>query len=145
MTVHTAPSVNKLTNYVAYIDPTILCPRIGHLDFDASTITPLAFKSGTPLSNLYQVITAGESGISTAYGEAIPLHSVKCLPPISGRDIMAVGKNYVEHAREFNSSGYDASDKADQPTHPVIFTKRATSIIGSGGPNSSSSQLYQHR
>ncbi|KAJ5537687.1 hypothetical protein N7494_007166 [Penicillium frequentans] len=132
MTVHTARSVNKLTNYVAYIDPTVLRPRIGHLDFDASTITPLAFESGTPLSDLYQVITAGESGISAAYGESIPLHSVKCLPPISGRDIMAVGKNYVEHAREFNSSGYDASDKADQPTHPVIFTKRATSIIGSG-------------
>lgn len=27
---------------------------------------------------------------------------------------------------------YDASDKADIPTHPVIFTKRATSIIAHG-------------
>jgi 2-keto-4-pentenoate hydratase/2-oxohepta-3-ene-1,7-dioic acid hydratase in catechol pathway/pimeloyl-ACP methyl ester carboxylesterase len=134
MTVNTACPVNKLTNYVSYIDPNVLQPRIGHLDFDASTITPLAFKSGTPLSNLYQVITAGESRILAAYGEPIPLNSIRCLPPISGRDIMAVGKNYVEHAREFNSSGYDASDKTDQPTHPVIFTKRATSIIGNEDP-----------
>lgn len=42
---------------------------------------------------------------------------------------MAVGKNYSEHAKEFNASGYDASDKNDMPSHPVIFTKRATSII----------------
>jgi 2-keto-4-pentenoate hydratase/2-oxohepta-3-ene-1,7-dioic acid hydratase in catechol pathway/pimeloyl-ACP methyl ester carboxylesterase len=134
MAVNTTRSVNKLTNYVAYIDPTVSRPRIGHLDLDTSTITPLAFKSGTPLSDLYQVITAGEDGISAALGEPFPLKSVKCLPPISGRDIMAVGKNYVEHAREFNSSGYDASDKTDQPTHPVIFTKRATSIIGTEDP-----------
>jgi 2-keto-4-pentenoate hydratase/2-oxohepta-3-ene-1,7-dioic acid hydratase in catechol pathway len=35
---------------------------------------------------------------------------------------------------EFNQSGFDSSDKVDQPTHPVIFTKRATSIIASGEP-----------
>lgn len=51
------------------------------------------------------------------------------LPPVSGRDILAVGKNYSEHAKEFNASGYDASDKVDMPSHPVIFTKRSTSII----------------
>jgi 2-keto-4-pentenoate hydratase/2-oxohepta-3-ene-1,7-dioic acid hydratase in catechol pathway/pimeloyl-ACP methyl ester carboxylesterase len=33
---------------------------------------------------------------------------------------------------------YDASDKADQPTHPVIFTKRATSIIAHG------EEIYSH-
>lgn len=126
-------ALGKLTNYVAYLDPAVSRPRIGHLDFDASAITPLAFKSGTPLTDLYQVITAGESGISVG-GEQIPLSSVKLLPPVSGRDVLAVGKNYVEHAREFNSSGYDASDKMDQPTHPVIFTKRATSIIGTNEP-----------
>jgi len=57
------------------------------------------------------------------------LNSVNILPPISGRDVLAVGKNYSEHAKEFNASGYDSSDKVDMPTHPVIFTKRATSII----------------
>ncbi len=96
-------------------------------------IQPLSFLSGTPLINLYQVIEIGESQIKQA-GEVIRLSSVELLPPISGRDILAVGKNYYEHAIEFNTSGYDSSDKQDQPTHPVIFTKRSTSIIAHNEP-----------
>lgn len=129
----TTSGPNVLTNYVAYQEPNG-DSRIGHLDLKTSTITPLSFRSGTPLTDLYQVIAAGESGITAFGAQELPLSSVKHLPPISGRDVLAVGKNYVEHAREFNSSGYDASDKTDQPTHPVIFTKRATSIIGHEDP-----------
>lgn len=126
---------NALTNYAAYIDPTTKKSRIGHLDLETSAITPLSFRSGAPLTDLYQVITAGKANIALYPGQdTLPLSSVKLLPPISGRDILAVGKNYQEHAREFNTSGFDASDKNDQPTHPVIFTKRATSIIGHGDP-----------
>lgn len=124
----------SLTNYVAYRDPRAPGQtRIGSLDLATSKIQPLAFASGTPISNLYQVIHAGETGIVPT-GTVVALSSVDLLPPISGRDVLAVGKNYAEHAREFNSSGYDSSDRADQPTHPVIFTKRATSIIASGEP-----------
>ncbi|RAQ60934.1 fumarylacetoacetate hydrolase [Aspergillus flavus] len=126
-------TINNLTNYVAYLEPNG-GPRIGHLDFKTSMVTPLSFKSGTPLTNLYQVITVGEQGIKASGAQSFLLSSVKHLPPISGRDVLAVGKNYVEHAKEFNASGYDASDKSDQPTHPVIFTKRATSIIGPEEP-----------
>jgi 2-keto-4-pentenoate hydratase/2-oxohepta-3-ene-1,7-dioic acid hydratase in catechol pathway len=43
-----------------------------------------------------------------------------------------VGKNFADHAKEFNDSGFDSSDKIEQPSHPVIFTKRSTSIIGYG-------------
>ena len=122
------------TNYSAYRDLKALGQeRIGHLDLQKSTIQPLSFASGTPISNLYQVIEIGESHIKPS-GEAVALSSVELLAPISGRDILAVGKNYSEHAKEFNSSGYDSSDKVDQPTHPVIFTKRFTSIIASGEP-----------
>jgi 2-keto-4-pentenoate hydratase/2-oxohepta-3-ene-1,7-dioic acid hydratase in catechol pathway len=122
------------TNYVAYRDPIALGQtRIGHLDLDQSTIQPLSYVSGTPISNLYEVIEIGEPQI-TPTGETFPLSSVQLLPPISGRDILAVGKNYFEHAIEFNTSGYDSSDKVDQPTHPVIFTKRSTSIIAHGEP-----------
>jgi 2-keto-4-pentenoate hydratase/2-oxohepta-3-ene-1,7-dioic acid hydratase in catechol pathway/pimeloyl-ACP methyl ester carboxylesterase len=48
---------------------------------------------------------------------------------------MWIAQNLTQHkahAEEFNASGYDSSDKVDQPTHPVIFTKRATSIIADG-------------
>jgi 2-keto-4-pentenoate hydratase/2-oxohepta-3-ene-1,7-dioic acid hydratase in catechol pathway len=126
-------SKQPLTNYISYIEGPRNVSRIGHLDFEASTIQPLSFASGTPIRDLYQVIEAGEANIA-AGGEKIPLSSVKLLPPISGRDILAVGKNYVDHAKEFNRSGFDSSDKADQPAHPVIFTKRSTSIIASGDP-----------
>ncbi|TKA83477.1 hypothetical protein B0A55_00563 [Friedmanniomyces simplex] len=120
----------KLNNFVAYeLDDGTRRTRIGHLNQEKGTITPLAFESGTPIENLYQVIEVGEDNV-VAGGEPFPLtDSLNVLAPISGRDVLAVGKNYSEHAKEFNASGYDSSDKVDMPTHPVIFTKRATSII----------------
>ncbi|KAK7534746.1 uncharacterized protein J3D65DRAFT_628872 [Phyllosticta citribraziliensis] len=138
------------TNYVAYVDARLGVARIGHLDFESDSITPLTFKSGTPVASLYQVIEAGAEHIAAAppprlvasssesensIGGAVnafPASSVKILPPLAGRDVLAVGKNYAEHAVEFNSSGYDSSDKVAQPTHPVIFSKRATAIVAHG-------------
>lgn len=122
----------KLTNYVAFVHPDTGVEQIGHLDQENSTIQPLSFGSGTPVGNLYQVIEAGSEDNITAAGSPLPTGSAKILPVISGRDVLAVGKNYMEHAKEFNSSGFDSSDKVDRPSHPVIFTKRATSIIADG-------------
>ncbi|KAL2865979.1 bifunctional fumarylacetoacetate hydrolase/alpha/beta hydrolase family protein [Aspergillus lucknowensis] len=119
-------------NYCAYVDPGSGEARIGHLDLQSEQIQPLAFTSGTRIGNLYQVIEAGEENVVSARADPIPQSQVRLLPTISGRDILAVGKNYVEHAKEFNSSGFDSSDKNDQPSAPVIFTKRATSIIAHG-------------
>lgn len=126
-----------LTNYLSFEDPLTGASRIGHYDQPNGSIQPLAFASGTPLTDLYQVIQVGEAGIK-ASGETISASSTKILPPITGRDILCVGKNYAEHAKEFNSSGFDSSDKVDQPTHPVIFTKRFTSIIADG------EEIYPH-
>lgn len=131
-----------MTNYLAFIDPELKVPRIGHLNWEDGTIQPLAFASGAPLENLYQVIAAGKQGIK-ATGDPIKHNSVKVLPPISGRDILAIGKNYAEHAIEFNNSGYDSSDKVDQPTHPVVFTKRSTSIVPHGHPIAFSSSFTE--
>lgn len=126
----------SLTNYIAFLASNTASPgvsRIGHYDVASDSIQPLSFVSGTPISTLYQVIEAGEHNIVASRGEEpLPLSTVKILPPIDGRDILAVGKNYSEHAKEFNQSGYDSSDKVDQPSCPVIFTKRATSIIANG-------------
>lgn len=85
---------SSYTNYVAYRDPKALRQaRIGHLNLETSTIQPLSFASGTPLSSLYQVIEIGESQIKPVGGE-VALSSVELLAPIYGRDILAVGKNY---------------------------------------------------
>ncbi|KAF2691372.1 fumarylacetoacetate hydrolase-like protein [Lentithecium fluviatile CBS 122367] len=122
---------SALTNYVSYQDPLTGKPRIGHYDLAAKTIQPLSFISGTPIDSLYQVIEAGISNIKSS-GNPFLASSTKILPPLTGRDVLCVGKNYAKHAREFNSSGFDSSDKVDQPSHPVIFTKRFTSIIADG-------------
>ncbi|KAL0261455.1 hypothetical protein SLS55_002885 [Diplodia seriata] len=127
------------TNYVSYKDPATNRPRIGHLNLDHDTIHALSFKSGEPIHSLYQVIAAGEEHICLdEFEDPFPASTLKILPPITGRDILAVGKNYFEHAKEFNQSGFDSSDKVDVPSHPVIFTKRATSIIAHGD------EIYHH-
>lgn len=125
----TSPS-SFLTNYIAYQDAQGQ-KRVGHYELSANTIQPLAFISGTYIRNLYEVIEAGESNI-IASGDPISASSVKILAPLTGRDVLCVGKNYAEHAKEFNSSGFDSSDKVDIPSAPVIFTKRFTSIIADG-------------
>ncbi|KAG9204435.1 hypothetical protein G6514_000892 [Epicoccum nigrum] len=120
-----------LTNYVAYHDRLIRRNLVGHYDLTAKTIQPLSFTSGTPIANLYQVIEAGESNIVSA-GAPIDANEVDILSPFALRDVLCVGKNYFDHAKEFNDSGFDSSDKVEVPSHPVIFTKRYTSIIADG-------------
>lgn len=123
------PRIEKMQNFVAYKAKNgIEHIRMGHFDRDKNNITPLSFKSGTAVENLYQIIEVGADNV-VAGGEPLPISDITILPPIGDRDVLAVGKNYSEHAKEFNASGYDASDKVDMPSHPVIFTKRATSII----------------
>lgn len=126
-----------LTNYCSFLSSGSLAERIGSLSEDGNSIQPLAFASGTRLRNLYEVISAGDARI-IASGDPLDRSSTKVLAPINGRDILCVGKNYAAHAMEFNKSGYDSSDKTDQPTHPVIFTKRFTSIIADG------EEIYPH-
>jgi 2-keto-4-pentenoate hydratase/2-oxohepta-3-ene-1,7-dioic acid hydratase in catechol pathway len=63
----------------------------------------------------------------------IKITDVKILAPIPvpKRDIICVGLNYHDHAKEFHSSGYDSNkSKNPVPEHPIIFTKATTSVIG---------------
>lgn len=121
---------SKLTNFISYrLDDGTGRTRVGHLDQENNTVTPLAFASGTLVTDLFQIIEAGEDDLIPG-GKPFPLSdSLEILAPLRGRDVLAIGKNYSEHAKEFNASGYDSSDKNDLPSHPVVFTKRATSII----------------
>ena len=36
---------------------------MGHFSHETNKITPLAFKSGTPVESLYQIIELGEDGV----------------------------------------------------------------------------------
>ena len=51
--------------------------------------------------------------------------------PVPIRDIICVGKNYAEHAKEVQRSSYNTlQGKQAVPTKPIIFTKATTSVIG---------------
>jgi 2-keto-4-pentenoate hydratase/2-oxohepta-3-ene-1,7-dioic acid hydratase in catechol pathway len=58
-------------------------------------------------------------------GEEIPVANVRLLAPVIPSKVVAVGKNYVEHAAEMGG---------DVPDEPVIFLKPATAVIGPGDP-----------
>ena len=90
------------------------------------------------------LIQSGEKGLVQARNvvknatQTLPVHDVKICAPIPRpvRNIMCIGKNYMEHAREFQQSGFDASSQSgeDIPEHPIVFTKAPSSVIGPGDP-----------
>lgn len=70
-------------------------------------------------------------------GVGLPLSAVKIEAPIPrpARNVMCVGKNYHEHAKEFTRSGFDssASSVVDAiPTAPIVFTKVPECVIADG-------------
>lgn len=72
---------------------------------------------------------------AVAQGARLPFDSVRLLAPLLPRkNVLAVGRNYRDHAKEFSDSGFDASEKQMIPDHPVIFTKAPTSVIGPDEP-----------
>jgi 2-keto-4-pentenoate hydratase/2-oxohepta-3-ene-1,7-dioic acid hydratase in catechol pathway len=54
-------------------------------------------------------------------GEDIPLDQVRLLAPVLPSKVVAVGKNYVEHAAEMGGA---------VPEEPVIFLKPSTAVTG---------------
>ncbi|MGA5099073.1 fumarylacetoacetate hydrolase family protein [Streptomyces lavendulocolor] len=56
-------------------------------------------------------------------GTKVPLSKVRLLPPVLPNKVVAIGRNYAEHAAEL---GHEVPDA------PVAFFKPTTSVIGSG-------------
>ena len=51
--------------------------------------------------------------------------------PVPVRDIICVGKNYAEHAKEVQKSSFSTlQGKMQVPKEPIIFNKATTSVIG---------------
>jgi 2-keto-4-pentenoate hydratase/2-oxohepta-3-ene-1,7-dioic acid hydratase in catechol pathway len=89
------------------------------------------------------VLAVIQQGISAAklaadVSERLPLASVKFLAPLSAflRNPFAVGKNYHDHALEFDKSGFNATSGAASaiPAFPQIFTKATTTLNGPNDP-----------
>jgi 2-keto-4-pentenoate hydratase/2-oxohepta-3-ene-1,7-dioic acid hydratase in catechol pathway len=54
-----------------------------------------------------------------------PVADVKLLPPVAPSKIVALGRNYADHAAEFNNV---------PPKEPLIFLKPPSSLLASGDP-----------
>jgi 2-keto-4-pentenoate hydratase/2-oxohepta-3-ene-1,7-dioic acid hydratase in catechol pathway len=108
---------------------------IGILDGDHAI--PLSADPDLP-ATMAELVALGAAGLRRAAALAaprIPLSEVQLLAPIRPRNnIMCVGKNYYEHAKEFAGSGFDASQKQVVPDEPVIFTKALSSVTDPGAP-----------
>ncbi|MFW6694216.1 fumarylacetoacetate hydrolase family protein [Streptomyces sp. MAR4 CNX-425] len=61
-------------------------------------------------------------------GRRLPLDKVRLLPPVLPNKVVAIGRNYAEHAAEL---GHPLSSPPDVP---VTFFKPSTSVIGPGDP-----------
>lgn len=89
------------------------------------------------------VLAVIEQGISPAQLQAavtarVPAAQVKFLAPFSVflRNPFAVGKNYHDHAMEFDKSGFNATSGKESaiPAWPQIFTKATLTLNGPTDP-----------
>jgi len=99
----------------------------------------VALVGGALASHPNPVLAVIEQGVSAAQLQAavterVPMAQVKFLAPLSAflRNPFAVGKNYHEHAVEFDKSGFNATSGAASaiPQFPQIFTKATTTLSG---------------
>jgi 2-keto-4-pentenoate hydratase/2-oxohepta-3-ene-1,7-dioic acid hydratase in catechol pathway len=58
-------------------------------------------------------------------GSRYPMDDVRLLAPVLPSKVVAIGKNYLEHAHETGS---------EPPAEPLIFLKPSTAVIGPGDP-----------
>ena len=107
--------------------------RVGIVDEAAQSVRPLdaSIRDIVDIVERYDELKGSLKG-----GDALPLASVKLRAPIPAprRNVICVGKNYREHAREFAKSGFEAGavKGAEIDEHPAVFTKPASSVIGPG-------------
>jgi 2-keto-4-pentenoate hydratase/2-oxohepta-3-ene-1,7-dioic acid hydratase in catechol pathway len=58
-------------------------------------------------------------------GNRFPLKGLRLLPPVLPSKVVAIGRNYAEHASEMGG---------DVPAQPLFFLKPSTAVVGMGDP-----------
>lgn len=88
-------------------------------DWDGST--------GQTVRAIYEALkeVSGAPWMRPGAGVVYEIDRVRMLPPVGrpGKNVLCLGKNYEDHAREVGS---------EKPDHPVVFSKATTSLIGHG-------------
>ena len=112
------------------------------VDPEKQTVTPLNGSDGAGFHSMQELIDASATAPGAkqvlsrgelAFGDIIFLAPI----PVPRRNILCVGKNYTEHAKEFTGSGFDSSavSLADAiPKAPIVFTKFPETVIGPNDP-----------
>jgi 2-keto-4-pentenoate hydratase/2-oxohepta-3-ene-1,7-dioic acid hydratase in catechol pathway len=120
--------------------------RIARFVHPGSPSTPSAVAWGTvegPAGATTEALTVAAIdghpfGPLTFTGDRWALADVRLLSPFLPSKVVALGKNYADHAKEMGG---------DAPTTPLIFLKPSTSVIGEGDlirlPRSSSEVHYE--
>ncbi|HEV2891347.1 MAG TPA: fumarylacetoacetate hydrolase family protein [Frankiaceae bacterium] len=70
-------------------------------------------------------LTSHPFGPLTFTGDRYPLDAVRLLAPVLPSKVVAIGKNYADHAREMGG---------EPPAAPVMFLKPSTAVCGAGDP-----------
>ncbi|WP_026403850.1 fumarylacetoacetate hydrolase family protein [Actinomadura rifamycini] len=78
---------------------------------------------GVVEENTVAAVAAHPFGELAFTGHRYPLADVRLLAPILPSKVIAIGKNYAEHAAEMGG---------EAPAEPLIFAKPSTSVIGPG-------------
>lgn len=117
--------------------------RIGVVMSDSQTlvdVTPLLGERANGPGGLAEFIGEWDSVKTALTPLPADLHRFKAAEvtlqaplPRPARNLICVGRNYVEHAQEFAASGYDSSVQTREearPDAPVFFTKATTTVTG---------------
>jgi 2-keto-4-pentenoate hydratase/2-oxohepta-3-ene-1,7-dioic acid hydratase in catechol pathway len=105
--------------------------QVGVLHDGSKTIHPLE------VADMIDLIARLDGcNVPLAEGMKVSLADVRLVAPIPKprRNIICVGKNYREHAKEFSNSGYEANavKEGEIDLYPAVFTKLPSSVVGTG-------------
>lgn len=109
------------------------------VDTTSNFVSEIKRHDGTSVASMQEVIELSKTEGIVISSKKIAFGEVQFLAPLPRprRNIICVGKNYREHAKEFTGSGFDssASSLADAiPSTPIVFTKFPETVIGPHDP-----------
>lgn len=115
-------------------------PMVALIDHTAEYAWPLENSLGRRVSEMLELICRFDvyRPLIARFGEPLSLSDVRIDAPVPrpARNIFCVGKNYMEHAREFHRSGMDRTARPfadeDVSEHPIVFSKVPETVIADG-------------
>ena len=109
---------------------------LGLVDAVNETVTAITTPADNAVDAMIALCGQLQSGAQPmTAGRPLPLATVRLLPPIAQprKNVLCIGKNYLAHAREFATSGFDSSSTGTTdavPDVPIVFTKAPCTLVG---------------